>query len=105
MAHEYEGNINLLATVKEEIKSCFSDWDGDFLVELEQEDIDEVDEKVTFSVEVKHKHLDQKSFFCARIDMENKKCEMEIGEDCWCPITMGNMFALMWFDVAFDSGR
>jgi hypothetical protein len=99
------GYNDLLATLKEEIESCFSDWEGDFSVEIDPGDVDEIDDEVTCNVEVKHKHLDQKIYFSARIDKEEETCEMEIGEDCWCPVTMGNMFASMWFDLAFDGGR
>ena len=99
------GYNDLLATLKKEIESCFSDWEDNFLVEIEPGDVDEIDDEVTCSVEVKHRRLDQKFYLYARIDKSNENCEIEMGEDCWCPVTMGNMFASMWFDLAFDSGR
>ena len=80
--------------ILDELNSCFSDWEGDFDIEL----ILEYEQNVT--AKIKHKYVDD--FFYIPCRIKNGNTEMDYAEDCWVDINKGNVFAKMWFDSTMD---
>ena len=78
------------------IKECFSDWDGDFDVDVESEERHRGYEY--FSCVVTHDTIGEAASFTARVDAEGD-CDMDFYEDCWQPISKGSLFAFMWFEA------
>lgn len=85
------------ATLEEELKNCFGDWDGDFDVDIEQESSHHGWDY--FSVIIGHRTLGEDYSFSARVN-DNGDCEMDYCDDCWQDIDKGNVFAWMWFETA-----
>jgi hypothetical protein len=82
--------------LREEIESCFSDWENDFDVDIEQEYV--YDGREYFSVIVTHKRLGPKHGYGFTARVGKYVCEVEYTEDCWEGITSGSLFSSMWFD-------
>lgn len=77
------------------LESCVSEWDHDFDIDVEQEDHHGGYDY--FSVVVTHRRLGKNYDFRARV-YNDGNCEMDYYEDSWVDITMGNLFAYMWFE-------
>jgi hypothetical protein len=84
--------------LKNELEECFSDWEGDFDVDIEQESID--GNSRYYSVIITHKRLGQEFGYSFPSRVTFDKCEMEYCEDCWYEISKANVFSFMWFDEA-----
>lgn len=83
--------------LEDAIRQCLIDWDGDFDIDVEQED--HHNGFAYFCCLVSHYRLGDGASFSARVD-DDGDCEMEMtGEDSWAPLNMGNLFALMWFEA------
>ena len=83
--------------LEEAIRDCLSDWDGDFDVDVEEEE--HYRDHGYFCCAVSHDRLGDGASFSARVD-DDGGCEMDMtGEDSWVPLSMGNLFALMWFEA------
>ena len=82
--------------LEDAIRGCLIDWDGDFDIDVEQED--HHNGFAYFSCMVSHDRLGDGAIFTARVDGDGG-CEMDFNEDAWVPLDMGNLFALMWFEA------
>lgn len=82
-----------------ELMRCFSDWEGAFEIDVEEEE--GYNEYIFYSVEITHKFLgpDYGYCFAARVDKE-KNCEIEMSEDSWTRLDTGSVFAFLWFESA-----
>jgi len=81
--------------LEEAIRGCLSDWDGDFDVDVEEEE--HYRGHGYFSCVVSHDRLGDGASFSARVANDGD-CEMDMtGYDSWVPLNMGHLFALMWF--------
>ena len=76
------------------IKNCVDDWGDDFDIDIESESY--WNGWAFFTVIVSHKFYGQDYEFSARVNKAGD-CEMDYSDDIWQPITMGNLFAFMWF--------
>jgi len=76
-----------------EILGCLSFYEGDFDVDVEQEDY--IQGNGYFSVVITHKfrHQRERYEFLARVSGEGI-CEMQLGIDDWVDINRGNLFRL-----------
>jgi hypothetical protein len=84
--------------LKKELESCFSDWCGDFDVDIEAQYIYEGYHY--FSVIITHKHLGPKHGYGFPARVSEDKCQFDYNEDCWEDVTQANLFCFMWFDEA-----
>ena len=83
------------------LSACFSDWDGDFDVDVEQDDHHKG--WAYFNVIVTHRTLGGGYEFSTRVN-DSGDCEMYYDDDSWHDITKANIFAAMWFRDAVGDG-
>lgn len=83
--------------LRDTIQHCFVDWEGDFSVRLEGDE--RCEGHSDYFVTIEHKFLGDAVSFLARV-YENGYCEMDYADDNWHQITMGNLFAWLWFETA-----
>lgn len=77
--------------LKETLMSCFSDWEGDFDVDLCEEDAG------YFSVVISHRFLGNDFHMTCNVD-DDGICTMTWLEDDYVEVNKENVFASMWFD-------
>ena len=83
--------------LEDAIRDCLSDWDGDFDVDVEEEGHHRG--YGYFSCVVSHCGLGDGASFSARVANDGD-CEMDMtGCAGWVPLSMGYLFALMWFEA------
>ena len=80
----------------DQIARCFSDWDGDFILTIEE--YDEEEEYLYFDVKIEHQHIGKPYLLVGRV---SDKVELTYYDDGpWEAITQERMFTAMWFDAA-----
>ena len=84
--------------LKKELADCFSEWEGDFDVDIEPEYIDEGTHY--FSAVVTHKHRGPDYGYGIPAKVNGDECQIEFSEDCWEDISKSNVFCFMWFEEA-----
>ena len=93
-------SVTRYAALRDELALVFSDWEGDFDIDIEPED--HYSDHEYFSVVIRHEHIGVEHHFTMRMNAD-RDCEMCVYEDIYQPITKGNVFASMWFDATRHS--
>ena len=77
------------------LAACFSDWQGDFRIDIEHEEYSSP--YGYFSVLINHKEYGEVLSATARVS-DDGQCQIEFGEGAWVEIAKADVFALMWFE-------
>lgn len=82
--------------VIKELESATNEWEGDFIFDVELDEA-EWGSWHYFSVNITHRFIESADHnFTVRAN--DTDVEIDMADDCWCPLTKGDLFALMWFE-------